>query len=84
MAAGGHICRRTGTIFRADTARPQGDHLRQVLKTSNQWSQRRCDNEIVTGVILLSKGQLAILKMAAVWPYLLTDRKRFRADTSRH
>ena len=25
-----------------------------------------------------------ILKMAAVWPYLLTDQNHFRADTSRY
>ena len=41
----------------------------------------RCDNEIVT---MLSKGQIAILKMAAVGPYFLTDRNRCRVDISKH
>ena len=48
--------------FRACTTRPLGEHLRQVSKKSDQWSQRRCDNEIVT---VLNEGQIAILKMAA-------------------
>ena len=65
--------------FRARTTRPLGEYLK--LKKSDQWSQRRCDNEIVT---VLSKGQLAILKMAAVRQYLSTDQNRFRTDTSRH
>ena len=53
----------------------------QVSQKSDQWSRQRiCDNEIVT---VLSNGQLEILKMAAVRPYLLTDQNRFRADTSR-
>ena len=26
---------------------------------------------------MLSKGQISILKLATVWPYLLTDRNRF-------
>ena len=34
--------------------------------------------------MVLSKGQLPILKMAAVRPYLLTDQNRFRADISKH
>ena len=38
-------------------------------------------NHIVT---VASKGQLAILKMAAVRSNLLTDRNRFQADASRH
>ena len=42
--------------FRADKTRPLGEHLRQVLKKSDQWPQRRCDYEIVT---VLSKGHLA-------------------------
>ena len=46
-----------------------------------QSSRRRCDTEIVT---VLSKGQVAILKMVAIWPYLLMDQNRFWADTSRH
>ena len=33
---------------------------------------------------MLSKGQLAILKMAAVRPYLLTDQNHFRIDIFRH
>ena len=33
---------------------------------------------------MISKGQLAILKMTAIRPHLLTDQKRVRADTSRH
>ena len=66
--------------FRACTTTPLGKHHRQVSKKSDQWSRRRCD-EIVTG---LRKGQIAILKIAAVRPYLLTDRNRFRADTFRH
>ena len=57
--------------FMVCTTRPLGKPLDQVK--SNQWS-RRCDNEIVT---VLSNGQLAILKMAAVRPYLLTDQNRF-------
>ena len=67
--------------FKACTTRPLGEHLRQVSKKSNQWSRRRCDNEIVT---VLSKGQIVILKMATVRPYLLMDQNRFLADTSRH
>ena len=67
--------------FWADTTRPLVEHLRQVYKKSDQWSRRRCDTKIVT---VLSKGQLVILKMAAVWPYLLKDRNCFRVDTSRH
>ena len=46
------------------------------LKKFDQWSPR-CDNKIVK---VLSKGQFTILKMAAVWPYLLKDQNRFRAD----
>ena len=60
---------------------PLGEHLGRVSKKSDQWSRRRCDNETVT---VLSKGQIAILKMAAIRPYLLTDWNRFWADTSRH
>ena len=67
--------------FRACTNRSLGEHLRQVSKKSDQWSRRRCDNEIVT---VLNKGQIAILKMAAIRPYLLTDPNLFRADKSRH
>ena len=67
--------------FGADTTRLLVEHVRQVSKKSDQWSWRRCNNEIVT---VLSKGQLAILKMAAVRPYLLTDWNRFRPDTSTH
>ena len=48
---------------------------RASLKKNEKWSRRRCDNEIVT---VLSKGQIAILKMAAVQSYLLTDQNRFR------
>ena len=55
---------------------------RGIFKKSDQWSRRKCDNEIVT---VLSNGQkLAILKMAAVLSYLLMDLNRFQADTSRH
>ena len=50
------------------------EHLRQVSKRSDQWYLRRCDNEIVTG---LSKRWIAILKMAVVRPYLLTDQNHF-------
>ena len=39
------------------------EYLRQVWKISDQWSRRRCDNEIVT---VLSNWHLAILKMAVV------------------
>ena len=67
--------------FRMDTTRPLVEHLRQISKKPDQRSRRECDNEIVT---VLSKGQLTILKMAAVRQYLLMDRNRFRADTSRH
>ena len=67
--------------FRACTIRPLGEQFGQVSKKSDQWSWRSCDNEIVT---VLSKGQIEILKMAAVRQYHLTDRNRFRADTSRH
>ena len=56
------------------TTRPLGEHLRQVSKKSNKWSRRRCDNETVT---VLSKGKIAILKMATIRPYLLTDQNRF-------
>ena len=52
--------------FQACTTRPLGKHLGQVSKKSDPWSRRRCNNEIVT---VLSKGQIAILKMAAVRPY---------------
>ena len=68
-------------FFRADTTRPLAEHLRLIFKNSDQWSRRRRDNEFVT---LLSKGQLAILKMAAVRSYLLTDQNRLRAGASRH
>ena len=64
MAAGGHIYRRTGTNFG-----PLVEHLRQDSKKSDQWYWRY-DNEIVA---MFSIGQLAILKMVAVRPYLLTD-----------
>ena len=67
--------------FQVCTTRPLGEYLGQVLKKSDQWSRRRCDNEIVT---VLSNEQLVILKMAGVQPYLLTDLNRFQADTSRH
>ena len=67
--------------FWASTTRPLGEHLRKVSKKSNQWSWRRCNNEIVT---MLSIGQIAILKMAVVRPYLLTDRNCFKVDTTRH
>ena len=33
---------------------------------------------------MLSNGQLAILKIAAVRPYLLTDQNHFQIDISRH
>ena len=33
---------------------------------------------------MLRNGQLAILKMAAVRPYLLMDQNHFRVDISRH
>ena len=78
---GNAITVKTGTIFGACTTRPLGKHLGQGSNKSDQWSRRRCDNDIVT---LLRKGQITILKMAAVRPYLLTDRNHFRADTSRH
>ena len=52
--------------FRACTTRPLGE----VSRKSDQWSRRICNNEIVT---VFSNGQLAILKIAAVRPYLLTD-----------
>ena len=32
---------------------------------------------------MLSKGQIAILKMVVIRPYLLTDQNRFWMDTSR-
>ena len=67
--------------FRMCTTRPLGEHLRQVLKKSDQWSLRRCDNKIVT---VVNKGQTAILMMAIVWPYLLMDRNCFWADISRN
>ena len=44
------------------------------FEKSDQWSRRRCDNEIIT---VLTKGQLAILKITAIWPYLLMDRVIF-------
>ena len=66
--------------FRVYTNKPLVEHLRQV-STSDQWSRRSCDNEIVT---VLSKGHFAILKMAAFRPYLLTDQNYFQTDTSRH
>ena len=75
MAAGGHICRRTRTIFGACTTRSLGKHIGQVSKESDQWSRMRCVNEIVT---LLRKRQIAILKMAAVRPHLLRTRIIFR------
>ena len=45
--------------FRACTTRPPTEHLGQVSKKSDQWSRRRCDNEIVA---VLSKGQIAMLR----------------------
>ena len=50
--------------FRSDTTRLLGEHLGQVLKNSTKWSRRRFDNEVAT---VLSKGQFAIFKMAAVF-----------------
>ena len=44
-----------------DTTRPLVEHLRQVSRKSDQWSRRRCDNEIVT---VVNKGQIAIQR----WP----------------
>ena len=67
--------------FRTCITRPLGEHPRQVSKRSDQWCRGRYNNEIVT---VLSKGQIVILNMAAVWPYLLTYRCHFWADTSRH
>ena len=67
--------------FRADTTTLLVKHIRQVFKNSDVWSRRRCDNEIVT---VLSKGQLAVLKMAAVRPHLLTDQNCVQMDISRH
>ena len=55
--------------FRADTTLARGTS-QASFKKSDQGSRTRCDNEIVT---VLSKGHLAILKMAAIRPYLLTD-----------
>ena len=49
--------------FLMDATRPQGNFQKKKL---DQWSRRRCDNEIVT---VLSKGQFAILKMIAIRPY---------------
>ena len=63
------------------TTRPLGEHLGQVSKKSDQWSWRRCNNEIVS---VLSKGQIAILNMAMVRQYLLMDRNQFQADIFRH
>ena len=49
-------------------------------KKKKKRSRKRGDNKIFT---IIGKGQSAILKMAAVRPYLLTDYNRFRGDTSR-
>ena len=81
--------------FRAVTTKALGKQLRQVSGKKNnnkktktkkkktkkkKRSRRRGDNKIFT---VIGKGQSAILKMAAVRPYLLTDYNRFRGDTSR-
>ena len=64
------------------TTRPLVEHLSQVSKQkSTPWSRRRCHNKIVTA---FSKGQLAILKMAAIRPYFFIDWNDLLADTSRH
>ena len=67
--------------IRADTTGPLGETSPVSFKKSDLRSSRRGDNETV---MVLSKGQLPILKMAAVRPYLLTDQNRFRADISKH
>ena len=71
MCWGGGV--RTGTFFLAYTTRLQAEHLGQVLKKSDQWSWRRCDNEIVT---VLSNEQFTTL--------FLIKRNHFRADTAIH
>ena len=45
MAEGGHICRRTGILFSTCTTRHWEEQSDQVLKQSDQWSWRRCDNK---------------------------------------
>ena len=66
--------------FRVDTTRPLVEHLRQVSRKSDQWSRKRCDNEIVT---VLNRA-ISDLKMTTVRLYLLTNQNHFQADTSRH
>ena len=61
MADGEYICQWTIMKFGCE-----GEHLRQVSTQSDQWSRRRCDNEIVTE---LSKGEFAHSMMATVQPY---------------
>ena len=45
---------------------PLIEHPKEVLKKSEKWFWRRCDNKIVT---VLSKWEVKISKMAALWPY---------------
>ena len=60
--------------------RPPGEHPRQVSKNSDLQTRRRCDNKIVT---VLSKGEYAKSKMAAVQPYWSTHQNRYRGDAFR-
>ena len=57
------------------TIRPLGEHPRQVLKKSEEWSWRRCDNRIVA---VLSKRKIGISKMATWLAAILANGpKRF-------
>ena len=82
MAAGGHICRRTGIIFK----RAQLDQYGNISGKFSKRSDQCLGGDAITRLLQWwVKGKFtAILKMATVLPYLLTDRNHFLADTSRH
>ena len=65
--------------FQACTTRSLGEHLGKFLKNLTSGI---CEDAITR--LLQCNDQIAILKIAAVGPYLLTDQNHFRADTSRH
>ena len=70
MCWGGGV--RTGTFF-GDTQLDYKLNISDKFKKSDQWSRKRCDNEIVT---VLSNEQFTTL--------FLSKRNHFRADTSIH
>ena len=76
--ASSHICQWAWNHFQVCTTRPLWEHLGQSYKTSDQWSWRRCDNQIVTVLSTISD-----FKDGCLQPYLPTDQNRFRAEEMR-